>query len=58
MEMGQVVQRPSSTEDYMLLREGEKTSVAGLQVAQEDTGAIVWFCLNFILSAMEIIERF
>lgn len=54
MELGQLVHRPSSTEDCL-----EKTSVAGLQMAQEDTGGeIVWFYLNFILSAMEIIEGF
>lgn len=41
MELGQLVQRPSSTEDCILLRKGEKTSVAGLQMAQEDTGPIV-----------------
>lgn len=58
MELGQVVQRPSNTEDDILHRKGEKTSVARLQMAQEDTGEIVCFCLNFILRAMEIIERF
>ena len=30
-----------------------ETNVAGVQMAQDEIGEILWICLNFILSSIE-----